>query len=160
MGYKEDLKIDKFSLDEELQNQASLFMQYVQDFAESVFDRDKVKQQLELEYAEIDEKIRKNPDLFGIDKVTETAIRSAILKEETYKEKQNEYFEAVKRANVLGGAKEAFSQRKSMLEHLVKLELAGYFAEPAVSKEVDEKAERKESEKVRKKLRGRRRRKT
>ena len=67
MGYKEDVEIDKSSLDYEWLRQASLFMYWGEQEVEAQFLRDKTKEKLDLKRAELDSQIRKEPKSFGFE---------------------------------------------------------------------------------------------
>jgi hypothetical protein len=134
MGYKEDLKIDKYALDEEWLKQPTLFINWAEEFVEAQADRDRKKEQLDLIKAELDNAIRSGPEKFGLAKVTEGAIQNIILTEGTYRDAQDKYLTAIKQAKILDVAKEAFDHKKKALENLTSLFLAGYFANSEIVK--------------------------
>lgn len=127
--YKEDLEINKFALDQEWEKQASLYCEWGEKEVEAQFNRDKLKEQLDLTRAEVDGKIRLMAARNNI-KTTEAAISSEILKDANYQKANNDYLEAIKQAKIFGVAKEAFEHKKKALEKLTDLFLAGYWAEP------------------------------
>jgi hypothetical protein len=134
MGYKEDLKIDKYALDEEWLKQPTLFINWAEEFVEAQADRDRKKEQLDLIKAELDNIIRSEPEKFGLTKVTEGAIQNIILTEGSYRDAQDKYLTAIKQAKILDVAKEAFDHKKKALENLTQLFLAGYFANSEIMK--------------------------
>ncbi len=134
MGYKEDLKIDKYALDEEWLKQPTLFINWAEEFVEAQADRDRKKEQLDLIKAELDNVIRSEPEKFGLAKVTEGAIQNIILTEGSYRDAQDKYLTAIKQAKILDVAKEAFDHKKKALENLTQLFLAGYFANSEIMK--------------------------
>jgi hypothetical protein len=127
--YKEDLEINKFALDKEWEKQASLFCEWAEKEVEAQFNKDKLKEQLDIVRAELDGEIRQQAALEGT-KITEAGISSEILKHKRYQKASNDYLEAIKEAKILGVAKDAFDHKKKALEKLTDLYLAGYFAEP------------------------------
>jgi len=141
MGFKEDLAIDQFRLDYEWKRQASLFAEWGEKEAEAQFERDKLREKLDLTKAELDIAIRSNPTSFGLDKITEGAIQSKILQQPEYQEANEKYLQSVRDAKVMGVAKEAFEHRKKGLEKMTDLYLANYYAEPYIRKEAKEKIE-------------------
>ncbi len=127
MKIDEILKIDKDNLDIEWGRQPRLFQEWSEKLANAIYERDKKKQELEELKAELDSDIRKNPSSYGLDKVTESAISSTIVRNEKYKEKYDEVIDAVKRVNILTGIRDALEHKKSALKHLTNLFLANYY---------------------------------
>lgn len=138
MGYKEDLEIDKDNLDEAWQYQALRFAEWAEKEIEAMFQRDKLKEQLDLQRAILDGHIRKNPTSYFLEKVTESAIQNIILQNENYQKINNDYLDAVKQTKIFGVAREAFDHRKKALEKLTDLFLSQYWAEPKNTKNREE----------------------
>ena len=155
--YYDDIKIDKHALDDEWLDNGRRLIDWTTEKAESDYQKDKAKEQLDLTKAEIEADIRKNPKDFGLtDKATLPAIASAVIADERYKDQYEVYLQCVKNSATLTGVVSAFTQRKTSLENLTKIWLAGMYADPVVSKEAREKATeittKKTAEKIRKKL--------
>jgi hypothetical protein len=127
MGFKEDLKIDKYSLDEEWIKQPSLFLEWAEKVVDAQTERDKTKDQLDLIKAELDAEIRADPKRFNLDKLTEAAVSNAIIQAEKFRAAQLVQFEKVRSVRVLEVAKEAFEHKKKALENLTQLYLSGYY---------------------------------
>lgn len=140
MDYKTDLKIDETALDVEWLNQPSLLAKYTKIAAQARLDMDTAKDYLDYKKAELDKNIRKNPDKYGVEKVTEGAIASAIVLDDEYKEAQEELNNCRYEYDMVRGMVEAFEQRKSALENLVKLFNSNYFAGPTVPRDLSQKA--------------------
>jgi ssRNA-specific RNase YbeY (16S rRNA maturation enzyme) len=134
MGYKEDLEIDKNALDDAWQYQSILFCKWAEREVEAQFNRDKAKEQMDLVRARLDSDIRKNPKLFALEKITESAIENVILQTKEYREANNNYLNTIKEAKILSVAREAFDHRKSALTKLTDLFLSQYWAEPREGK--------------------------
>lgn len=131
-GYEQDLSIDQARLDKEWLEQPRKFYQYAEALADARYGLDKAKENLDVVKANLDNKIRKDPNAFGLDgKVTEGAISGAIVLHADYTEAKNLVLEASHTVEVLTGAVRAFDQRKSALENLVRLHGQQYFAVPA-----------------------------
>jgi len=129
MGYKEDLEIDKFALDEEWLKQASCFMKYAESTVEAEDKRDRCKERLVLVEAEMGSKIRTDPQLFGLkEKTTEASIKEALLQTVEYMEASDNYLSAVKEAKILGISVQAFDHKKRALTKLTDLFLSNYWA--------------------------------
>lgn len=135
MGYKEDITIDKMRLDWEWERHPSLIIKWYEKHAESIYKRDKKKEQLDVISANVEKEVRLDPDKFKIDKLTESAVRSAVVTDQRVREASEDFIQAKKEEMILAGVKEAFNHRKYALENVVKLFLANYYAEPYVTKE-------------------------
>lgn len=147
MGYKEDVEIDKSSLDYEWLRQASLFMYWGEQEVEAQFLRDKTKERMDLKRAELDSQIRKEPKSFGLgEKVTESAILNCILLHPDYKKINEEYLENTKTVKTIGVAKEAMEHKKKALEKLTDLWISGYWSDPRIKKEAKEEVGRFDKE--------------
>ena len=94
MDYELDIIIDETALDLEWLNQPALFMKYARHSAKARRDVDEAKQNLDICKAEMDRKVREDPNKYGLDKVTEGAITSAILTTATYKKAYQDYLDA------------------------------------------------------------------
>jgi hypothetical protein len=146
MNYESDIEIDETSLDVECLNQAVLMMKYTRHEAKCEKERDLSKEALGLVKAELDKKIRTNPEKYGLEKITEGAIAALILQSKEYKEANEEYMETVYEANVAAGAVKSVDQRKKMLELLVQLHGQSYFAGPKVPRNLsDERVKKQKS---------------
>jgi hypothetical protein len=145
MNYEQDIEIDETALDVEWLGQASLTFKYCRHAAEMERVRDQAKENLNITRAEIDQKIRNNPEKYKIEKVTEGSISAAILVHEDYKEANQAYIDAIFELNVAKGAVDAFQDRKKALENLVQLHGQSYFAGPKVPRNI--KWEKQEKQK-------------
>ena len=154
-SYKDDLEIDKNNLDEAWQYQALKFAEWAEKEVEAMFQRDKLKDQLELQRAGLDSLIRKNPSNYFLDKVTESAIQNIILQNENYQKSNTAYLDAVKQAKIFGVAREAFDHRKKALEKLTDLFLSQYWAEPREGRITKKVMEEKDKDVHLKSLEGR-----
>lgn len=130
--YDQDLAIDPDALDVEWLRQPARFMRYCELSAKARADVDRAKQNLDVIKATCDQAIRKNPAKYGLDKITEATVQSALFIDQSYKDGVTLLIQAQYEADLLAGAVRAFDQRKSALEGLVKLQGQGYFAAPSV----------------------------
>ena len=146
MNYEQDLRIDDSSLDIELLEQAPLFMKYAKHFAEAQRDVENAKQALDIKRAELDQLIRKNPENYNIEKVTEGAISSSILMNKRYQECNQAFLDAQYEKNMAANAKDAVNQRKEMLEGMIKLLAQQYFAGPSVPRDLSKERELKQKQ--------------
>ncbi|KXH69814.1 MAG: hypothetical protein AM326_01705 [Candidatus Thorarchaeota archaeon SMTZ-45] len=137
LNYKDDLAIDKDSLEECLVEQPELYAKWSQVWAQAVRERDEAKEALNLVKAELDMKIRKSWDILGFDKKpTDMAITTWICAQKDYRDANFILIQATYNVNVLEAAKWAFQHRKDALDNLTKLFLSNYYADSkAVGKE-------------------------
>jgi len=124
----DDLAVDRYDLVGEWERQHQIYMDWVNIYALSVMERDTRKSAVELSTANLDSLIRSDPSAYGVDKVTESAVKNAIISSEEYQEKITELHKANLFMHKMEGAKTAFEQRKKALENLVQLSLAGFYS--------------------------------
>ena len=137
MGYKDDMCIDKFSLDAELVRQPSLYTKWAQAEVDAQDDRDRAKDQLDIIKAQLDQEIRSNAK--PGERTTEAAIANAIVLDPRYRRQMDVYLGKIKEAKTLQVARESLEHKRRSLGKLVDLYISGYWAE---SQTVAAKAER------------------
>ena len=145
-NYEKDIEIDGEALDQEWLGQSALYLKYSRHYADMTKRMDESKQNLDIAKAEADKRIRKNPENYGIDKITEAVVMNSILIEEGYKDAYDEYLSAKYEVDMARAAVSAFEQRKSALENLVRLFGQNYFSGPNVPYEINREWESKEKE--------------
>lgn len=128
--------LDKHQLDEEWINQPELYYVHSTNLTEAKRDYELSKSKLELVSAEIKMDIRKNPSNYGLDKVTEDAIKTALVLSNEYKEQDKATIESKYKVDSLQAIVDALDHRKKALENLVHLFGMNYFSTPK-AKEVD-----------------------
>ena len=144
LDIEQDKLIDPDALDVEWIEQANLFYKYSDALNEAMEKKNDLK--LKIEYAKekldelkaaLDLSIRKNPEEFGLSKVTESSINSAILIHKEYKnaleslyDVKKEFNEAQSATNKLFSCVSTMEQKKSALENLGKLLAQQYFSSP------------------------------
>ena len=144
MNYEKDIEIDDTALDIEWLEQPRKMMQYSKNAAFRRMKLEEAKQALDITKAEVDKKIRKNPEKFGIEKITENVISATILIANEYQEAYAEYLTAKYESDMASGAVQAFEQRKSALENLVKLHGQQYFAGPKIPRDLNWEREQRQ----------------
>lgn len=124
------LEIDPHRLDEEWVNQPNLYYDYASHLADARQAYEDAKNNLELVRAELDKAIREDPEEFGVEKVTEKAVESAVILEDEYQAAQKQVNYSRHTMDVAQAAVGSLDHRKRALEKLVDLFLANYFSEP------------------------------
>jgi hypothetical protein len=134
--FDKDLQIDVHQLDVEAAMQGELFFKWAERSAEATKARDRAKLALDVLEAELDSTIRQSPEEYGLSKVTEGAIQSAIKQIEEWQKAQKDYIEARSESALTDHAVSAMEQRKRMIEVLVTLHGQEYFAGPSVPRDL------------------------
>jgi hypothetical protein len=147
LNYENDLKIEDTALDLECLEQASLFMKYAKHATGLQKELDEFKQALDVMKAEIDKSIRENPERYGIEKVTEGSIQSAILTDGGYKKGYQSVLNVKYELEMARNAVIAVNMRKDMLEALIKLNGQSYFAGPKTPRDLSYEAQKREKQK-------------
>ena len=125
------LRIDKNSLDDELQQQSTLFFEVSESLTEAMAERDFLKERLATTDAELFAGIRARSANDG-EKYTESMIKAKVQTATRHKEAMAKFLEAKKQTDLLFGLKEAFSDRREMLGKLCTLYTSNYFEVDAV----------------------------
>lgn len=144
--FEKDITIDENALDIEWLDQPALVLKYSQYAAKCKQLLDLAKENIDIKRAELDQKIRKNPEKYKIDKVTETAISNAILLDEDFQEIKNEYIDKKYEAEMAQAAVWALQDKKAALENLVRLNGQSYFAGPSVPRDLSREAQKRKDQ--------------
>lgn len=136
MNYEKDIKIDEDALDIEWLEQPSLMLKYIKLQTQLQKEEELAKEKFELVKAELDKKIRSNPEKFELAKITDSVIQYTILLQNDYTNANTIYIDAKFENNIAKGAVRAMDVRKQSLENLVKLYGQGYFAGPKVPRDL------------------------
>lgn len=138
MDYAKDIRIDESALDVEFLKQPTLLFEYGRRLAELDAELATHKGQLELLQAELDLRIRKNPARYKVDKITNEAVRAAILRHKDYQAKNTVILDLGFEKSIAQKAISALEAKKSALENLVKLHGQQYFAGPSIPRDLSE----------------------
>ncbi len=147
MNYEQDTTIDQDALDVEWLEQPRLMMRYARLAAEARKHMEWAKENLDVARASLDQSIRTDPEKFGLDKVTESAIASAILIHKEFREAQDKFREAQYEFNMAQAAVRALDGKRDALENLVRLHGQQYFAGPKVPRDLSKEWEQKQRQK-------------
>lgn len=155
--YHKDLKIDPDNLETEWIEQASLYMYYSEAHAEAILEKDTLKQEIDIIYAELDAHYRAIwSDADG--RMTETGLKSKVLQDSAYISRQKALNKAILDVNILLSAKTAFDHRKKALENIVSMKIAGFWSEPKLKKNIKEEIKTQHKKQLNKSERMRKRR--
>lgn len=148
-----DKQIDPDILDVEWLEQSNLFYKYSSALSDAMQERnqaklesEQAKESLEKVKAELLLQIRKNPDFYGLDKVTDTTVDACIKLQEEYQEALENLNQAKKRlnekqnfVNQLYSCTQTMEQRKASLEALSSLFKMQYFSTPNEPQDLSKK---------------------
>lgn len=134
-GRESLVEIDLYNLDRELLRQPKLKMHYAAALADQKARVAQLKANLDVCKADLEMEIRKSPADYGLVKVTDKGIDSAVLLQPEYQKALKLYNRARHRADLIAAVVDALEDRKSSLEKLVSLHGQAYFATPRLENE-------------------------
>jgi len=133
--FRSRIMIDKFALEEACQDQPDLFREVGELYVSFKSEAKRLKDEVEYTRAEFQQKIRSNPDRYGLTKVTEAALSAAILLQDELNAIQKEYLEAEELASTLNIFLSSVEQRKSALKDMTSLYIYNYYSDVDLSDE-------------------------
>lgn len=142
--FNKEMKIDKFHLDKELEEQAQRYTDWAIRASEAEDEEEKCKREYELIRSDYEEKIRKNPELFDLGKLklTESLIKQKAEKQVKVKRHYDRWIKARRTTKILGKIEKGFAQRKGLLEVRANRDLRMYYGDPKLGRENDNNARR------------------
>jgi len=148
MDYNEDIKINREELDLEWLRQPELVGRYSRELAQAQLELDKLEEKISIITAEKELAIRTSPEKFGLEKVTEGALKTILTADkeliglkETLNEKKFEI-------NILSAVLKSLEHKKKALENLVTLHGQNYFATPSIPFDINIKSIKEEQKEI------------
>ena len=136
------LEIDPLRLDEEWLDQPKQRQIFGELLADAQLELDTAKSRLEVIKAETDREIRDDPADFGLSKVTEAAVSTAVPVQPAVQIAVKKVNAAKHKVNVLQAAVDGLEHRKRALTQLVELHGQDYYATPRMPTGVKNKRKR------------------
>ena len=136
--FEKDLQIDPAQLDVMAGLQGELFFKWAEKSVKARTNVDAAKFRLEVLYATVSNKVRLDPDRFGVSKITESSVDTAVKISPEYMEAYEAWLEARGESSLLDRAVEAMEQKKRMIEVMITLHGQEYFAGPSVPRNLTE----------------------
>lgn len=136
VNYSKLVGIDDQALDIEWIEQPQNMLKVTHMTADRRLEMDRAADALDLVMAELDKKIRSDPAAYKLEKVTDTSVKNAVIRQPEYQEAKEEHLNAKYEYELSKGVVEAVGQKKSALEGLVKLFMNQYFAGPSVPRDL------------------------
>jgi len=135
----EELKFDKFRLDEEYEEQPRLYDKWSKWWGRALLLRKRAEDDLERIKGQVDLDIRKDPQKHGLTpddkgKVMESAIKAAVLIDEEILATQDEFYRAYALAKALESSVKSFEQRKELLRGEGDLWVNKYYSDISIRK--------------------------
>jgi len=130
---EEEIKINRFKLEEECEIQPSLYFEYSRRLSEMKSKRDKLNEGISYRSAVIELEFRTDPYRFISSdvKVTEGVVKSFLESNLELKRMRSELMEVLEELNELDSVCRSLEHRKSMLNDLVTLYLNNYYSDPS-----------------------------
>ena len=127
---KEGLSLDINNLHVAAQNQSVLLQEVGELFADAKAEHRRKKLALDSLRAKVEIDVRTSPESYGLPKVTEGSIHSAVVMHQDVVDAQEECVQHEQYANLLSSVYDAYQHKKSMIQVETKLFLAGYWSDP------------------------------
>lgn len=128
--YKEDLKVNRFRLEEACEEQAGLYTYWSERAAEARSERERLENRLEFVVAQKTSEAYNNPGMLPGGKATEATARAWVNSHPDAESLKEELRQAQKQENILAGAVRGMDTRKSMIEVLQRLYSGQYWGDP------------------------------
>jgi len=123
------VQIDELRLGDECVNLPHNYLQAAHQAADSRRDVEYAKNELEVVDADLCKHIRSTPGKYGLEKVTESAIKEIVVLQPPYKEAQSRLIKSKHRQDLDQALVSALEHKKRALAMLVDLHTSGYFSE-------------------------------
>lgn len=148
IDYEKDIEIDPNALDLEWLGQASLAMKYGKHYARCKRNLILAEEKVKVVRSELIDEANTDPvTCCGKEKPNAADIEAYYRNHKKHKAAKDEWLKAQYELDLAEVAKSEISfSRKSALENLVKLCLAGYFAAPNVPRDLSYEAQKKNSD--------------
>lgn len=135
--FEADRRIDPSALDVECIRQADLFFKWAERSVEAKSDVDRLRLVKDVVEARLQAEVRRKPAKYRIEgRVTEAAVKAAVLKHPKFVKAHDDYLEARETSALLDSAVTALEMKKRMLESLITLHGQNYFAGPSTPRDL------------------------
>ena len=134
--FEDELKIDKYRLDDEIAKQADLYYRVSAGFAEAASWRDRAKHDLSMTEADAAQEVRTEISEAG-EKVTEAGVKEQLTLKKSVVAARRHHIAWERLAEEWLGLQRAFDQKSKMLRDMSQLYVSGYFTVTATGKAGD-----------------------
>lgn len=129
--FKGDVRVDPEALDVECVRQAEIFTKWAELAQDAKSRMEALKFDLDTKWALLELKVRKRPGKYGLETLTEAAVKATVSTHPEYLELARRHQGAREESMWLDRAVAALEMKKRMLEELIKLHGLQYFAGPS-----------------------------
>ena len=123
----DDLFIDRNDLPTEWENHPHIYMYWAEEYTYAVIDRDRQKDQVELTFADLDGKIRLDPDAYQVEKVTDKSVAEAVKRTDIYQAAIEALHQANLVVNRMAAARSAMDHKRKALDAMTTLLINQYY---------------------------------
>jgi hypothetical protein len=127
--FDEDVKINRFRLEQECEEQPSKYLFWANLLADAKAEVDRLENQLRLTLAEQEKKTRFSMEEAGV-KATEASVKAGVETSDAVFSAREKLQEAESVQYHLEAGVKAFEHRKSEIDNLTQLWIKGYYAKP------------------------------
>lgn len=131
------LEIDLDRLDFELARQSELYLHWALQLAEARKDAEYLDAEFKATQAQLGMVIREHPDRYGLSKLTDEGVKTAVLTQKDYKDAQKECIEQRYLVETLQAHVTALDHKKKSLEGLVYLQNQNYNSRPRIPQDAE-----------------------
>ena len=125
--FEADAKISLTGISKEWMLQPMKVKAWGENHADAEEKKKKAKLRLEVTIARMEAKVRRNPDKYGCEKTTDTAVKSFVKTLPKVIAAEKRLIKAIKEEAIMASAKTAMEERRSSLKYLSELLIQGYF---------------------------------
>lgn len=134
--FRKDKAIDVNQLDLECARHADRAHFWAEASIEADFQEDHAKFRMQMVESKLEQECRSNPINFGLTKVTDNSVKSAIRIHPDLVQAFDIWADARRQAKLLRAAVSAMVDKKHMLQGLISLHGQQYFAGPSVPRDI------------------------
>ncbi len=133
MDFEKRLKIDIYSLEQEWEEQPSLYFSILEEIRKLNQERLKLTRSILEKQSDVYLKIKLNPEKFGFNQktLTEKTLESALNLNAKLRLMKASLHEIEQKLEYWNNLRKAFEERRRALENLTSLWLTGYYAAPS-----------------------------
>ncbi len=128
-AWREEIKVDKFDLDNCSEIHTNLVDKTSELYVKYLNLKETWKDKLERKEADIGDNVRADPGRFGLEKITEKAVRGIVVRDEEYMELNDQFHTYLKKFTKFNQRLRTLDHRRAMLELLTRQWERGYYSE-------------------------------
>ena len=122
----EEVKINPYALDEECLDQGRKALAMADLYARAVEDRDRAKLRVEVTFANISNKVRRNPSAYGVkDKPSDKMVENIVLTQPLYIRARQRLIRLNRDCELLKPGVDVFKDRSIQIGRLINLLISG-----------------------------------